>query len=1029
MKIKSLLIFFLATSFLVSNVNFAQAQAKSQAQAQAKSQAQAKTQTKGAQSSISQRLGQIVPKTAQLQTPQSATHQQKPVAKLLSPDTLNSVITGNTPIPITIPFHDTVTITFDTASFSFYDEYGQQHFGVPFSLTLDEDALLSFSSTTKYSGIKPYFRFLSATTGEECALTGEVPVILFAGSYILIIEDGSANLAISDRYLTAEVQIDKIPFTDIPLPCNNSFTQTLDNTFDCWGYRWTAFRVTVPSDKVFNLTSTYSEDTLISMVEIDILKVPSSMNLATVANESSIPLSAGTYFVFVCVIGGEAGYYWDYHTSLDITLSISENTTAQIIPISPIPSEKEFLMTEDNMVQCFGYDVLLYSFTLEDTTALEIAGSASVDVAFFLYSDKLMPLAEGYPDLSIATNLVPGTYFLAVVDYLRMIRSEELSSISGVINISVLTMYPKLDFSKNLNVGEEQWGDAATMDRVLFAEGWDPWITAAYHFNAEAGHSYKISWDIYSLTAPITVFGAVLKTPATGNLDLDVIESGVAFSETTFGQGYIIYFPSSSAVVNFILMSETPQEGIMYRIVLEDTNINVVAEEETKEFSWVDITLPFASHLYFDTNHNTLAINDGGIDKYLKCFRLVLNERTRLDFVSGHEAYFSALMNIYRDTAMTDCVSGYGLWQGDNIVLEAGTWYVVFSDDGFRWWYRTWASCLVWVSGTTDFKEPPTILSLREVLDSPSLPVVNYGDTFADAGYFLEDITPLVAGDYSVNFQYEGDAFYVVAYKLVGMTTDSTVNIDVLAANEEAVIYVYKKDPVSGEYLHVADCYDEDHFVFTASEDIDYYIVVSPESSYKYIAELCSYSVSIYSNQKPDVPEPAVPDNYLITSTSTDVTVLGFSASATEMEIRVALAALTVTATTKDSQEISLLNDPYAWTITSTPVPQAQFATVPAPYQLTLDYTPATVGLSFRVNIEDKNDNKKLYLYTSNDRVNVCGLDGTEQLYLYNISGKMISKVRAASQVQQFDIGNLPHSMYIVLVQKENKLTSLKFIK
>ncbi|MDR1973651.1 MAG: T9SS type A sorting domain-containing protein [Bacteroidales bacterium] len=1053
MKTKSIFVLFLAISFLMSNANFVQAKAQTKARAEVQAQAQVQTKTKEAQSSISQKLGQIASKNAQ--TLQSATHLRQPAVKALSKTTLSRLNStkDDTPTPLVIPFQE--IITFDTnTNFTFHDEYGYQHFGVLFSLTLDEESLLSVKSiTADYN--KPYFRFISETTGEELTYTVESPVALPAGSYILLIEDGAySDYSWNEGYLTAEIQIDEIPYTDIALPCNNSFTQTPENTYNLVGYNLTAFKMVIPSNKIFDFSSEYTANPLISAIEIDILSPPGDLNSLASVGGSSAPLSAGTYFILVYAVSSWEGEYWDSHTSLDITLNISENATAQITPISPTPSEKEFLMDESNGVPLYGYDALFYSITVESSTAVAISGRTPVDMVFALYSDKFVHISECYPgpesSSTILKNLAAGTYFLAVIDYAGAISSGEVSSINGVIDISVLTAYSELDFSKNLNIGEEQWGDVSTMEKVLFTETSMPPLTAAYNFNAEAGHTYQVSWDVYSLTTPFVVEASLFKTPNTGDPNKDVIKGSYKDFPTTFGQSSIFHSFNSSAVTNFVLLFDVPQEDVMYKLLLDDITADMVADEETKEFSWVDITLPFISYLYYDTNHNTLQKVDGTREEYLKCFKLALNEKTQLNFVSGwnSEPYFTARMSIYRDEAMTDCVSGSSfMLEGSDIILEAGTWYVVFTDDQYHqegiMYYQDsnrWGNCLVYLTGTTDFKET-TILSLKEALDNPTLLVVDYDPTtlsFTNAGYFLDGVAPIVAGSFTPYFQWEGEAFHIAAYKLVGMSATSIVNIDVYQKTTgtswmDPVVYIYKKDTADGEYVLVERCSDrydaEENVEFTAQESIDYYVVVTSGVHYENLRGKTSYAVSIYTGQQPEMPEPEIPNSYLIAGTSTDVTTLELSEGATETEIRIALAALTVTATTKDNQEILLVSNPSAWTITSTSNAQAQFAVVPEPYELAADYTPATVDISFNASIEDKINNKKLHLYTSNDKVNVCGLDGTEQLYLYNMSGKMISRVRATSQVQQFDISSLSRSMYIVLVQKENKLTSLKFVK
>jgi hypothetical protein len=930
----------------------------------------------------------------------------------------------------------TETIEFDPANeelipIQFMDEYGNtiNTFCYAVQFTLEQDELVTAMSS---SGKNDFTIYSDSEAQQEVAWNYGLLQPLKAGVYYLLISD-SGYLEWTDPF-QASIELHAAPTTNISLPYQESVSITQENSILIANIFHTVFyKFTLSEDAIVNLGSSWDEEAMgeyFSYFELDLV----TENYMIYASNSDIPLKAGTYYLAAYGIMWDDEAFWAEHSSLEAQLDI-KTKTLDAPGVLSVPYEQDFSMATNNAYNLFDYKSLLYSLHLDGTQIIEI--NPGDQWALFIYDKETWNLIQGfYPGQTAIVQLKAGDYYMTIVDYNRLYDGE--TPVNGHLSIRIPLSYATLDFSETIAVGETKIGDDASLISVITDIGGMMGVerkkVAAYHFNVQAGHIYKLVMECYAKTSPMQPTLALFRAPNTGDIYADNIRGAMPYINATSGTGSLTWQADFNGDVNVMFFFERPESDVMFNLTLEEIEATHTDAPGTTP-AYEDITLPFVSWLHFDPAYN--AYWNESTSEYHKLYRLTLPEKTELKIDAGfnRKQGSSMYLKIFTDENRTQPVGdpwGYG--EGNSLLLDAGTYYLAMSDYEYFKYNEEYAECLVELNGNTDFDEIPTV-TVAQLMDDPAIPVISYFDnlSYTDQGYFVYGTSKLV-NDPNFYISY----LFVKGYKLTGMNVGDEVHVvDRQPANEyESWLSIYKKED-NGSYRQLAEnssdwdapFFGTTHIKFTATEACDYYIMASTSNSYPGVysnVEYPSYQVGIW--KEPATGDLQLPDEVIIASTAANVTEVNVSADASSIDVKLALMALEVTATTQAGTTVVLENNPMSWEVNDL-VTEASFVVIPRPYLVAETYNPATVQIKSGMGINSAAPETIRIINSGNGLFTITGLQGKEAISLIDINGRVLRKTTAQGVTATIEANVLPNGVYIVAVQNSKKLTVLKFIK
>ncbi|MDR0680543.1 MAG: T9SS type A sorting domain-containing protein [Dysgonamonadaceae bacterium] len=939
----------------------------------------------------------------------------------------------------------TETINFDPENaelipIEFVDDYGYTTnilcYAVKFTLAQDE---LISASSTYYNDFTLY---AEPEAQQEVIWGYNLLQPLKAGVYYLLISDtGYLNLSWGAPF-EASIDLQVVSVADISLPGQQNVSITKENSILIANTYYTLFyKFTLAEDAVVSFGSDFDETAMgenMSRFELDLITDKYMIN----ASNSDIPLKAGTYYIAVYGIFWDDDAFWEEHTSVEAQMDIQTKTLDAPLVLS-VPSEQDFSLTPNNAYNLFGYYSVLYSLHLDDIQIIEIDHGSQW--AVIIYEKETWTAVRGfYPGETAIIQLGAGDYYLTIADYNSLYDGG--TPVNGHLTVSIPLSYATLDFSETIAVGETKIGDDASLTSIIteisYYYGVQREKVAAWHFTAQAGHIYKFVMECYAKASYMQPTLSLFHAPNTGDIYADAIRGAMPYINASSGTGSLTWQSDVDGDVNVMFFFESPESDVMFKLTLNEIEATHTDTQGTTP-AYENITLPFVSLLHFDPAYN--AYWDENVSEYYKLYRLTLAEKTLLTMESGFNAKQGAniFLKIFTDedrTQLTGNSWGYG--EGESLLLDAGTYYLVLTDYGYYNYMEEYAECLVELSGSTDFEEISTV-TVAQLMDDPAIPVIDYtlDLPYTDSGYFVYGTSQLVNDP---NFFLTN--VFAKGYKLTGMDNVHDVFIvDCQPAGESVSnLDIYQKEE-DGSYTKLENLFvgsfpvsDATYIYFSPDEARDYYIMASTSGSYPAVyagEKYPGYQIEIVASDADGVtpPEPTLvdlplPGEIAIESTAASATKVYIAADASSVDIKLALMALEITATTQASATVALVNNPTSWEINDLAM-EASFVVIPIPYLPAETYAPATVQLEVKTGIDNLASETIRIANSGNGFVAITGLLGKEAITLIDVNGRILRKTAAQGATATIETNALPQGVYIVAVQNGKRLTVLKFIK
>jgi hypothetical protein len=814
------------------------------------------------------------------------------------------------------------------------DEYGNTTnlLCYPVKFTLAQDELVSMKSSSYNNDFTIY---ADPQAQQEVAWGYTLWQPFKAGEYYMLISEGGNLDWPWGSPFEATVDVRVLPATALSLPAKQDVSITKDNSFLLVDTYYTLFyKFTLTEDAIVNFGCNFDQTAMgehLSFVEVDLI----AENMTINATNSDLLLKAGVYYVAVYGIFWDGDMFWAEHSAVEAQLDIKTKTLDAPAALS-VPFEQDFSLTPNNAYSLFDIVSVLYTLHLESDQMIDINTGGKWSVA--IYEPETWKNVKGfYPSERAVVQLSAGDYYVAIGDYDKLY--DGTTPVNGHLIVSVPFSYATLDFSETIAVGETKVGDDASLISVITDinyYGIETQNVAAYHFTAQQGHIYKLVMEAYTKAEYSQPTLALFHTPNTGDIYADNIRGTMPYINGTSGTGSLTWQSDVDGDINVMFYFTSPKSDVMFKLTLEELEATHTDMPGTTP-DYEDITLPFVSYLHFDPAYN--AYWDEGASEYYKLYKLTLEEKTLLTMASGFNAEqgSNVRLKIFTDAERSQQTGqSWGYGEGDTVLLDAGTYYLVMSDSGYFGWNNNYAECLVELNGSADFEELSTI-TVAQLMDDPLLPAISYTDLpYTDAGYFIYGTSKLITDP----------AFYISSkfangYKLTGMSAGDAIHIvnRQPEGESESELRVFQKEE-NGSYGELAyngmdwSFGGVTHIQFTANAAGDYYIMASTANSYPSFyafTEYPSYRVAIWSGEAEDEPatdEVQLPDEVLITSTTATATEVSVAVGATSSDIKLALIALEITATTKTGATVVFENHPLSWEMSGT---EASFVIIPHP--------------------------------------------------------------------------------------------------
>ncbi|MDR0874236.1 MAG: T9SS type A sorting domain-containing protein [Prevotellaceae bacterium] len=871
--------------------------------------------------------------------------------------------------------------------------------GFAFKFTLTETKVLNIKTADGYFDMGVF----ADENLNNFVINGTNFVYAFApGTYYIIAPDFGDRFG-NEGEFAVHFQFSDIAaaVTPIAVPCNQGITLTAANTIELYGETAALYQFTLTQAQALN----FSISTTGSPVSMFLLGTYNG------GNNFNALLAAGTYALAVF----DEDDYLSTNSSLAANLTISINEDIQINAIR-VPLDTVITLTNQNTAEIYGERGQFYSFNLSEPKILHIYTES--ENAYLALSNSTGNYIGGGQNFT--SYLLPaGSYFLSVMDngYLQTNASLTLD-----IKVDAFTSYSTLDYSTAIAAGQTLTGDdSRATQNVTLGDG-SPYLytAASYHFAAQAGHFYKVTFKGYA-TENITAGIALLKGNLTGDINYDLIDGSpdIDFNATQFTESLTYYADESG--INILLGFIQPAENIFYSITVEEVPDTPLAFQS--------ITIPYLNE-QIDFTAEAGAVRNS--DEYLRGFTFTLNEAATLYFYGRNEVLQWG-PNLYIsqtefDKSLNNTDNYFINDDGISLPLAAGTYYIALGDDDYSnlSYYTTYLS--ISTESTKPVVTTVETITLPALLNSAGITTVAYAAnlSYENAGYFNKGVSDIVY-DEDYNFR-DGNKVFAKAYKLTGLPAGDNVKIHVANSND-AYLYIYKKDGDDFDLVAANDdggiWGDLDSYLdFTADAAVDYYIIATTYENYA-STDGTSYSVEIWVGSEDDKPTTE------ILSTSASETTVEVSYNATLLELRTALLALNITATFSNTSTLPVENNPFAWTFNEDKT-AAYYTNINVPlYPKAENYTPATVTIVYLSSALNETGAASLLLYPNPavDYVTVSGLTGSEKISILDLNGKTITQSTAKGETATFAVSGLSKGVYLVAVQNGGKVSVLKFVK
>jgi len=521
-----------------------------------------------------------------------------------------------------------------------------------------------------------------------------------------------------------------------------------------------------------------------------------------------------------------------------------------------------------------------FTFTLTES-AFIVARTDNNNAFFFFYDNDDAPLAGGG---GFEGHFEAGTYFFIIDNDDKGFFTTEFT-----IEIVELVEYTELDYWP-IAIGQTVRGDLVTPNVVIYDNAtWsDAHVYAiGFRFPVDSGNFYAINSEIFaSNDFGLTVI--LFSDPLTGDFSEDRIEQSLIhrWNDATRIANMHIFEADTTGYIN-LLFAFHPAANATFNFHYTIT----IEKIEQEEFHFVDMTLPFQEHLFFAPGFNTLeGESQFGDIALLRGFRLVLEEETELSYVSQA---FMATLSIYTESTLENRVGPIHR-DGSVFVLEAGIYYLIFSDDGAH------DMLGITLESTVRLEAISRAIAFEKI----ELPHLNEQLDFAiTSGAFI------ISGGW-MNFGQLARAFTftleqdTTLYFLGGNTNSSFISPNMYFSQTEFDINLENVQTTSLQPGAI---------VPLALEAGTWYIVLG-DDGYGLFGDVYTMVLSIdFVDTIPDVTEPTAPAVRKIVRVDVNETELTFPFDVSDTELLSALLALEVTAVLDNDFTFSLENTPFAW--------------------------------------------------------------------------------------------------------------------
>ncbi|NLL28335.1 MAG: T9SS type A sorting domain-containing protein [Bacteroidales bacterium] len=693
----------------------------------------------------------------------------------------------------------------------------------------------------------------------------------------------------------------------------------------------------------------------------------------------------------------------------------------------------------DTTYHLYGY---FFSFTITDTTSILFKTDNSIPY-FALSTDDSLYNIIGGGHFTYAI-LDSGSYYLALYVGDSTLLNPGFTSLLSIFTPAI---YTDLDYSDQIILNESKYNETAGMQTdISLGNGYVANYAQGYSFNVTKGTCYKVNIDAFSDNPLINTSLIFMNDSLTGKIVNDQVFQAIIFPGQSHWES--IYYADSTQTLKLMFAGQSMDYSpfdLFYTIKVEENENSYNDLPTTEEFSWEPMTLPFSSVLHFEPDYNvmidTTSYGDTIISKGF-ILNVPADSVFKINYVSGYNEqldWYSPLF-IYTDDSLDNQISE--IWEGGTTTLSEGVYYLAFTDDGFTFQNPGlgYYNCFVYLTKEV-FPSISDTLTLQELLDGLNITEVDYSNSlsFSDQDFWQVNSSAIVMGQNNPEFRWEDCIYFAKAYKLTNMQAGDSVNIHVGAEFIDSYLYIYKKAANGIDYLLVdkndddiiepafPNGYGDSYLKFFAPEACDYYIVATTYKEYYPEMNGKAMSTTIWAGETNNEPEINMG---ILLSTTASETSIHFNLEESEvsdLDRKNALLSLNVTGTLSDNSTVAMENTPFTWNIN---VSKAVFTGVDL-YVLDANYAPAEVEFTYLSIVIEGTANSAISLYPNpaSNYINIDGLEGKEQIFVIDNSGRIVKSVNANEAMQTISIDDLPQGLYLVTIRKENKIEVLKFIK
>ena len=537
------------------------------------------------------------------------------------------------------------------------------------------------------------------------------------------------------------------------------------------------------------------------------------------------------------------------------------------------------------------------------------------------------------------------------------------------------------------------------------------------YFDPEEGHNTSARGFKFTLTedAEISIYSY------SGDLDwwayfaiYDSAPEGNEFGEFVYyGEGDESFSLNAGTYYLVLDDDDYPNEndGGIYSCTLDIKLNNVSAAEnapaEFESIYFQEITLPYSNEELTFNDNEIFDFYDPEEDLYTKArgFKFTLTEDAKISIYSySDDLDWWAYCAIYDTFPLGETpVDHIGYLDGDgDIFLNAGTYYLVFDDDGYTDEHGSNSYyCQVDIN-----IEPITAkeLKLKEVLDNATVITYSNNLSYFDAACMLPSFCN------NIYYNSKNKSAYCSAYK-IALKDGESITIK-HHASDDAFLIVYTKTEEGYKYYKHNDDYDgaDSEIVLSIGEEGDvedtYYIVAT---TYENLSNE-SYTFKVLGKN-------GVEQELQFTAIASDVESLTVEDINNPAEILFKLADLEIYGLINGtSNKLPLGNGIEYWEIsedntTATYLPDTDNEAYP--FAENIDDLVITIKQHVS-GINHVSKESKVLVYGANGDINVRGTEEGESIVVYNIYGSVVTRTIASGDLTTINVSN--GGIYIVRV-------------